>query len=362
MARILFICHGGTIVQVPKLVDGKLILAAPDDAKQFEATCAPIIAKIQEEHGIQTTFELITTADSNNLSPNHWERLIFRLKKAQDEGYDAVGITHGTDTKSYTVTAVALGLHGKIPGRSGLKIPVIFTGSQNPIHAIGGDGRFNLENLFRTLVTAIKEEIAEVLVNFCHRIMLAPRCLKVNEKSFDAFRSPAFPDVGSIDGSGIHLSPNLRKKRDASNEFVIAPKFGRGVVSIEMSPGVEPNTILGFITNGGISALIFKSLGEGNVCTEGEYSMLPVIKAATTEYQTPILLTTKFVGGSAGAAHYETGLKPLQAGAVACYDHTDVAVDVKARWLLGNGVCTDVEGFRKAMATSFAGEVTPPQG
>ena len=75
----------------------------------------------------------------------------------------------------------------------------------------------------------------------------------------------------------------------------------------------------------------------------------------------PILITTKFVGGSAVATHYETGLKAIEAGAIPCYDHTDVAVDVKARWLLGNAICSDVEGFRKSMATSYAGEVTPPR-
>lgn len=272
-----------------------------------------------------------------------------------------MAIAHGTDTLAYTATAVALGLHGKNPGKSGLKIPVIFTGAQNPIYQEGGDGRFNLENLFRLAVVAIHKEIAEVMVNFWNRIMLACRCLKTSERDFDAFKSPAFPDIGYIDASGIALSEGLRKKKDASDTFTVAPKFGRGVMSVEMSPGVEPNTVLGFVTNGGISALILKSLGEGNVCTKGEYSMLPVIEQATTTYQTPMLITTRFVGGSAGAAHYETGHLALKAGAVACYDHTDVAVDVKARWLLGNAICADVDGFRTAMSTSYAGEMTPPK-
>ena len=361
MPKTLFLYHGGTIGQLPKVVQGKVVLAPPQDASEFKAVCAPIIEKIRQTYEIETLFDVVTTADSSNLTPNDWERLIFRIKKAQEDKFDAVAIAHGTDTLAYTATAVALGLHGKHLGKSGLKIPVIFTGAQNPVYQEGGDGRFNLENLFRTAAEAIDQQVADVLVNFWNRIMLACRCVKTSEKDFDAFRSPAFPDVGHIDGSGIHLSVDLRKRKHASDAFVIAPKFGRGVMSIEMSPGVEPNTVLGFITNGGISTLVLKSLGEGNVCSEGAYSMLPVIRQATTEYQTPVLITTRFVGGNAGAAHYETGHLALQAGAVACYDHTDVAVDVKARWLLGNGVCTDVEGFRKAMATSYAGEVTPPQ-
>ncbi|MSU56412.1 MAG: hypothetical protein EXS51_03880 [Candidatus Taylorbacteria bacterium] len=361
MPKILFLFHGGTIGQKPKVVGNRVILVAPEGSKDFEAVCAPIIEKAQKENGIETAFEFITSTDSNNVSPNHWERLIFRVKKAQEDGYDAVGIVHGTDTMSYTVTAVALGLHGKTPGQSGLKIPVVFTGAQNPVYKDGGDGKFNLENLFRTILEAIRLGVADVMVNFWNRVMLAPRCLKVSEKSFDAFRSPAFVDIGYIDGDGVHLIAQLRKKSEAAEKLVVAPKFGRGVMSVELAPGLEPNTLLGFVANGGVSVLILKSLGEGNGCTEGEYSILPMIRQATTEFQTPVLITSKFVGGSTGAAHYETGQLLLDAGAVACFDHTDVAVDVKSRWLLGNGVCADVEGFRKAMGTSYAGEVTPPK-
>ena len=204
--------------------------------------------------------------------------------------------------------------------------------------------------------------VADVLVNFWNRVLLGCRALKVSERDFDAFHSPSFQDVGTIDANGIQLfSHLLRKKQDSAPTIALAPKFGRGVMSIELAPGIEPTTILGFITGGGVNVMIFKSLGEGNVCSEGEYSLLPVIKEAAHEYSTPILITTKFVGGSAVATHYETGLKAIEAGAIPCYDHTDVAVDVKARWLLGNAICSDVEGFRKAMATSYAGEVTQPK-
>lgn len=115
-----------------------------------------------------------------------------------------------------------------------------------------------------------------------------------------------------------------------------------------------------FLYNGGISALILKSLGEGNVCCEGQYNLIPVIKQASQEFMTPIFITTKFVGGTAGGAHYETGLEAIRAGGIPCFNHTDVAVDVKVRWLIGNGICSNIEDFKKAMRTSYAGEVSEP--
>lgn len=357
--KVLFLYNGGTIGQISEIRDGQPILVAPKDDKDFKSVCQPIIKKFGEN--LDITFELVTTKDSTNMTPNDWEKLIFRVKKAQDEEkYDAVAMTHGTDTLSYTSTALSLALHGKNPGKSGLRIPVCITGAQNSIYEQGGDARFNLENLFRTIEAALKEEVADVMVNFWNRILLGSRVIKVSEKKFDAMQSPAFPDVGEIDAHGVKLDTRfLKKRKDAQEKINLAPKFGRGVVSFELAPGIEPSLILSFITGGGISAMILKSLGEGNVCSEGEFSLLPAIKQAVEEYMTPVFITTKFVGGSASPTHYDVGLQTIKAGGIPCYDHTDIAVDVKVRWLIGNGICSSIDQFKKAMETNYAGEVTP---
>ncbi len=361
MVKILFLYNGGTIGQVPEKRGNDVVLVPPKDSKIFQKACEPIIKKSFKQSEI--IFEYVTSKDSTNMGPNDWEKLIFRIKKAQDEEkYDAVAIAHGTDTLAYTSTALALALHGKEPGKSGLRIPVGITGAQNPIYETGGDGIFNLENFFRTLSKAIDLNVAEVIVNFWNKIYLGSRVLKTSEKDFDAFASPAYPIVGTIDAKGVNLNTNLlHKKENTANKLNLAPKFGRGVVSFELTPGTDPNVVLGFITGGGISALILKSLGEGNVCCEGQYNLIPVIKQATQEYMIPIFITTKFVGGSAGGAHYETGLQAIKAGGIPCYDHTDTAVDVKVRWLIGNGLCSSIEDYKKAMRINYAGEVTPPE-
>lgn len=359
--KFLFLYNGGTIGQVLRIMEnGETVLFPPKDDTEFRSVCAPILQRIEDTAGVSIDFEMLTTKDSTNMTPKDWERLIYRVKKAQDEeGYAAVSITHGTDTLAYTSTALALALHGKDPSKSGLRIPVVITGSQTPVHQDGGDGRFNLENLLRVTLEAEKQGVADVLVNFWHRVMLGCRTLKRSEKDFDAFTSPCYPDVGYIDASGVHLRPEfMRKKADADEKLTIAPRFGRGVMALELSPGMEPSLIENLVTSGGVATLIFKSLGEGNVANEGEFDLVPLIEKITQEYATPILITTKFVGGRSGGAHYEVGYLALKAGGIACHDHTDVAVDVKARWLIGNGICSDIEGFRTAMGTSYAGEMT----
>ncbi len=357
--KVLFLYNGGTIGQVLEERDGQPMLVPPKNSEIFREACEPTIEKLKKN--MEIDFEFVTAKDSTNMTPNDWEKLIFRIKKAQDEeNYDAVAIAHGTDTLAYTSTALALALHGK--GNSGLRIPVCITGAQNPIYSPGGDGRFNLENLFRTLDSAADLGISDVLVNFWDRVLLGCRVLKLSEKKFDAFQTPSYPDVGHIDSNGVHINTTLvRHSKGAEDKIILAPKFGRGVISFELSPGIDPNVVLGFITNGGVSAMILKSLGEGNVCSEGQYNLLPVIKQATEDYMVPIFITTKFPGGSAIATHYETGVQAIKAGGIPCYDHTDVAVDVKVRWLIGNAICSDIESFRNSMRKSFAGEVTPPK-
>ncbi|MBI5391150.1 asparaginase [Candidatus Woesearchaeota archaeon] len=358
--RILFLYNGGTIGQVPEKRGDRFVLVPPNDSKIFQKACDPIISKLKQDAAV--TFEYVTAKDSTNMSPNDWEKLIFRVKKAQDEEhYDAVAIAHGTDTLAYTATALSLALHGKDPRKTGLRIPVCITGAQNPIYEPGGDGRFNLENMFRTLNEAVRIGAADVIVNFWDKVFLGCRILKTSEKDFDAFASPAYPAVGVINAKGVTLYPHLlKKKADATDKLTLAPKFGRGVVGFELSPGTDPNVVFGFITGGGVSALILKSLGEGNVCCEGQYNLIPIIKQASADYMIPIFITTKFVGGTAGGAHYEIGLEAIRAGGIPCYNHTDVAVDVKVRWLIGNGMCSTIDDFKKAMTISYAGEVTPP--
>jgi len=354
--KVLFLYNGGTIGQIPMTINGVVTLTPPKDDSEFKKACQSILDSYKNNMDI--TFELVTTKDSTNMTPNDWEKLIFRVKKAQDEGYDAVGIAHGTDTLAYTSTALALGLHGK--NKSGLKIPVCIIGAQNPIYEAGGDGRFNLENLFRVIIEAMRQEIADVIVNFWNRVLLGSRTLKISERKFDAFQTPTYPNVGEIDSSGVKLKTELLKlKKDAAEKFEITPRFGRGIVSFELNPGIDPNILLGMVTNGGISAMILKSLGEGNVCSEGQYNLLPMIQQASTEYMVPIFITTKFSDGSAVSTHYEVGVRAIQAGGIPCYDHTDVAVDVKVKWLIGNGMCSTIADFKKAMETSYAGEVSP---
>ena len=63
--------------------------------------------------------------DSSNVSPLHWKR-IAELIRDNYEKYDGFVVLHGSDTMSYSASALSFMLEN-------LDKPVIFTGSQLPI-------------------------------------------------------------------------------------------------------------------------------------------------------------------------------------------------------------------------------------
>lgn len=75
---------------------------------------------------------------SENMSPQRWNKLIMHIRKLNREDMDALFITHGTDTLSYTSNLLALLCYG-------MKIPVFLIASNLPFHMEGSNGPANLK-------------------------------------------------------------------------------------------------------------------------------------------------------------------------------------------------------------------------
>jgi L-asparaginase len=295
------------------------------------------------------SFHVLENRDSTNINPSHWTKLALCVAGIHDK-VDAIIVTHGTDTMAYTAGALALAL-----GR-GLKIPIVFTGSQLPLVTYGTDAKFNLENSMKTVLKACDEGIAEVMIVFSDRVLRGCRALKTSEASFLAFDSPAFPHLARIDAVGIHFIAEAFRANKKSS-FNIKSKFQKGILAVELSPGLEPEILLETLKSGKCQGLLLKSLGAGNVPTEGEYSLLPVIHEAIDVLKIPVLVSTKFIGGNTHMGVYETGKMALDAGAIPTGDLTDVMAQVKLMWVLAQSPKSLGE-LKKIINTNFVGEIT----
>jgi len=338
--KVLILGFGGTIAMIP---DSFGVLKPAKSVEEI-LTIVPTIKEMAD-----VSFHELENLDSTNINPSHWTKLAIYIEKIHDK-FNAIIITHGTDTMTYTASALALAL-----GR-GLKIPIVFTGSQLPLVAYGTDAKFNLENSMKTVLKACDEEIAEVMVVFSDRVLRASRSIKISEAKFPAFDSPAFPHLASIDAVGIHFIPNALKV-DKESVLQVKPNFQRGILAVELSPGLEPDILLETISSQKCRGVLLKSFGAGNVPTEGEYSLLPVISMAVDKLKLPVLISTKFVSGNTHMDIYEVGKLALDAGAIPTGDLTDVMAQVKLMWALAQGHQT-LNELKKTINTNFVGEIS----
>lgn len=341
--KILVIGYGGTIVMV---VDEKRKSVIP--ARNLDQI-KKLIPRLEEVANIK--MEFLTSKDSTNVTPDDWTKLAFYIHDQHDK-YDAFVITHGTNTMAYTASALSLALG------PGLKKPVILTGSQLPLSVYGNDARFNFENAIKTAIVASEEKVAEVMVVFSDAILRGSRTVKVSESAFDAFQSPAFPQLGTITSTGIHFNKILVRRPNPKIKFEINPHFNTKIISVDLTPGQLPSLLEILIKSGACKGVILKSFGAGSVPTEGNYSYLPFIRKTVKEYKIPVVVATKFLGGnSIKEINDECAVLAIEAGAIPAGDLTDVMTEVKLMWLLAQNIYGE-SAVRKTILHEYVGEVS----
>lgn len=337
--KIALIGFGGTIAMVPN-AEGAL---APATSAEELIDHVPMMREVDAELEV---IQLLNK-DSTNINPSDWELLINKIAELQDD-YDGIIVTHGTDTMAYTATATTFAL-GKDAA-----LPIVFTGSQLPIIDVGTDARVNLERSTKVLLEALDEGISETMIVFSDRVLRATRTIKVNEARFNAFDSPAFQHLADLTATETVFSP-LAHRRVRKTKITPRKVFENKVVSMDLRPGLEPDMLRSVARSEHCAGLVLKSLGAGNVPSEGEYSLLSVIRE-TVQGGKPVIIATKFVGGKTIPEIYETGREALKAGAGHASNMTSVAAEVKLMWLLGQGIRTP-EAVNQAMLKAYVGEV-----
>jgi L-asparaginase len=343
--KILIVSYGGTIVMV---VDSERKAVVPAKNVDEILKLIPSLDSIAD-----VEMKVLSNKDSTDVGPEDWSRLAMFLYENHDR-YDGFVITHGTNTMSYTASALTLAL-----GR-GFKKPVVLTGSQLPLTVYGNDARFNFENAVKTAVIASKNNVAEIMIVFSDLILRGCRAVKTSESRFRAFESPAFPEIGTITSTGVHFNYNARKM-DPTIPLNLTPRFSTNIVSIDLTPGQSPSMIESLILSGKCNGVILKSHGAGSVPIEGEFSFLPFIRKTVQEYKIPVIVSTKFLGGNSfKEINDDNAVKAIEAGAIPGGDLTDVMTEVKLMWLLAQGTAS-TDSIKEKVLTDYVGELTQIQ-
>ena len=162
---------------------------------------------------------------SSALSADDWAKLSHRVDEVSRAvpGIAGVVISHGTATLEETGYFLSLTL--RTAG------PVVLTGAQRPVDAIGADGPLSLLNAFRVAASPHARHLGVVTV-FNGEIHAARDVVKTDTYALDAFRSPDLGPLGFVEVDGSVQLYRRQLRAPTGLAFDIGP--GRSFARVEI--------------------------------------------------------------------------------------------------------------------------------
>lgn len=294
------------------------------------------------------TYSFEPPIDSSDVEPSLWQDLA-RLIKEKYEDYDGFIILHGTDTMSYSASALSFMLDG-------LTKPVIFTGSQLPIGVPRTDGKENLISAVE-IASAKDDEghpaVPEVCVCFDSLLMRGNRSTKVNSEVFRAFQSPNFPPLAE---AGINIRYNneyIRKPNDWYQSLTINTELDTRVSILKIHPGITPEVVRNILCGKDTRAIIMETYGSGNAPTRDWF--LDIVKESSAMNKI-IVNVTQCLAGTVNMNIYANGKALERAGVIDGYDSTTESALAKLFYLMGKS--RDNEWVKAMMSRNLKGEIS----
>lgn len=294
------------------------------------------------------TYSFEPPIDSSDVEPSLWQDLA-RLIKDKYEDYDGFIILHGTDTMSYSASALSFMLDG-------LTKPVIFTGSQLPIGVPRTDGKENLISAVE-IASAKDDEghpaVPEVCVCFDSLLMRGNRSTKVNSEVFRAFQSPNFPPLAE---AGINIRYNneyIRKPNDWYQSLTINTDLDTRVSILKIHPGITPEVVRNILCGKDTRAIIMETYGSGNAPTRDWF--LDIVKESSAMNKI-IVNVTQCLAGTVNMNIYANGKALERAGVIDGYDSTTESALAKLFYLMGKS--RDNEWVKAMMGRNLKGEIS----
>ena len=219
-SSILIIYTGGTIGMKNDAETGALV---PFDFSGIYDEF-PSLKRLNVDIDVLTMDPVI---DSSNVTPANWAALA-ELIRDNYTRYDGFVVLHGTDTMSYTASALSFMLDG-------LNKPVVFTGSQIPLCELRSDGR---DNLINSMLIAADGVANEVCLYFAGKLLRGNRSTKVSADELMAFASPNYPALANV-GIDIMYNRQALMMPKQAREFSLTEMKQVPIGVLKIFPGIQ---------------------------------------------------------------------------------------------------------------------------
>ena len=307
MKRILMLGTGGTIASemtseglAPELTPEQLLRYIPAISSLAQVDCLSL-------------FNL----DSTNITPAHWTALA-RAIRDHYEQYDGFVISHGTDTMAYTAAALSYLVQGA-------RKPIILTGAQKPINYDSTDSKLNLTDAF---VCACSEKLHGVCIVFSGRVIVGTRARKTCSKSYTAFSSINYPDLGILhDGRlMVYIEP------DCAEAPVFSDRLNERVGLVKMIPGTDYE-LLDFMLERK-DALLLECFGVGGLPSYSDDKIFETVRRYTGQGRF-LVMTTQVQNEGSDLSLYRVGHRLMgDPHVLEAFDMTTEAALAKLMWIL----------------------------
>lgn len=293
---------------------------------------------------------------SEDTSPAHWAKLAEEAAAEIKSGSQGVVITHGTDTMSYTSSALSFMLQN-------LPCPIVLTGSQRSSDRGSSDAEQNM----RASLLAAQSDLSGVFIcmhedssdNSC-LLHFGTKVRKMHTSRRDAFHSisclpaaRAFPLQGKIE-----TISSRTQKRNPASKLSLDTRMNENVALLYTYPGMKPAVISSLSKYDGI---VIAGSGLGHMpCNTGNDPLakpvFPEVKALI-DSGIPVVMAPQTIYGRINLSVYSTGRRELEAGIIGnLCDFTPETAYVKLMWVLGRE--KKMEKVKALMERNIAGEIT----
>ena len=331
---------GGTIASY---VDYRTGAVTPITKPEELAAAVPEIARLAR---VRT--KIVFAMFSEDLQPEHWQKLAREVKAEFDAGARGVVVTHGTDTLQYTAAALSFFLQD-LPG------PVVLVGAQRSSDRPSSDAQMNLHC---AVAVAAGTDLGEVVV-VMHGSASDEGCLVhrgTRVRKMHTSRRDAFQSVNALPLGRVTLAPGGSPQVDLTEPYRRAgagparvdDALNERVAMIQSYPGLWPDHIESVVLDG----VVLVGTGLGHVASR----TFPALEKLQKEGKL-VFMASQCLHGRVNMNVYSTGRDLQRLGVIPCEDMLPEVAYVKAMWVLARAKTR--EDAERLFLTPLAGEIDP---